>query len=391
MDNPRWWHVATAALGVVLTVLVLFSGIEAWRQAGALIALGVLVVGWFVLGTRAFVHQPTAIVFTVVIVIATGAAVGFLPIMAIMQTVAYPLVWTLSRGLRDAVIANVAVAAAVGVGFWASTGDLPQTLVTVSLSLAFSLAFGLWITRIAERSEERQRLLDELRATQDRLTAVSRDAGVASERERLAREIHDTIAQDLTGLVMLAQQVRRDLTAGDAASALERVVLIEDNARTTLAETRALVAASAPPSLASGDLRDALDRLAERFTRETGTIVTVSGASPGLDRAGEVVLLRCAQEGLANVRKHAGAGSATLTLDEHDGVASLTIVDDGHGFDTSMAGSGFGLGGMRDRLALVGGDLAVESSVDGTRLVATLPTTVGSTTAVAPSIEEPGA
>lgn len=386
MDNPRWWHVATAALGVVLTVLVLFSGIEPWRQAGALIALGVLVVGWFVLGTRAFVHRPTAIVFTVIIVVATGAAVGFLPIMAIMQTIAYPLVWTLSRGLRDAVIANVALAAAVGVGFWASTGDLPQTLVTVSLSLAFSLAFGLWITRIAERSEERQRLLDELRATQDRLTAVSRDAGVASERERLAREIHDTIAQDLTGLVMLAQQVRRDLTAGDAARALERVVLIEDNARTTLAETRALVAASAPPSLASGDLRDALDRLAERFTRETGTVVTVSGASPGLDRAGEVVLLRCAQEGLANVRKHAGAGAVTLALGEHEGVASLTIVDDGHGFDTSVTGSGFGLGGMRDRLALVGGDLAVKSSVDGTQLVATLPTATP-----APSAEEPGA
>jgi signal transduction histidine kinase len=296
--------------------------------------------------------------------------------MAIMQAVAYPLLWVLARSLRGAVLLNVALAFAVGIGFWVSTGDLAQAALTVALSLGFSLALGIWITSIAERSEERQRLLDELTATQDRLAAVSRDSGIASERERLAREIHDTIAQDLTGLVLLAQQARRDLGAGDPAAVDERLALIEENAAMALAETRALVAATAPVSLTTGGLREALDRLAERTTRETGIGVTVAGDASGLDRADEVVLLRCAQEGLANVRKHSGARNATLEVSVGPHGARLTVRDDGHGFDADVPWSGFGLGGMRDRLALVGGTLDVRSTDSGTELTATLPATV---------------
>lgn len=376
MDNPRWWHVALAALGLVLAVLVLVSDIGAARQAGALVALAVFVAGWFVLGVQAFRHPGAAIALSAVVVVATGAAIAFYPMMAIMQAVAYPLLWVLARSLREAVLLNIVLAAAVGVGFWVSTGDLAQAALTVALSLGFSLALGIWITSIAERSEERQRLLDELTATQDRLAAVSRDAGIASERERLAREIHDTIAQDLTGLVLLAQQARRDLAAGDPPAVEERLALIEENAVTALAETRALVAATAPVSLATGGLREALDRLAERTTRETGIAVEVTGDAPNLDRASEVVLLRCAQEGLANVRKHSGARTATLEVGAGPAGARLTVRDDGHGFDAALPPSGFGLGGMRDRLALVGGDLVVASSERGTELTATLPAAV---------------
>ncbi len=376
MDNPRWWHVATAALGLVLAVMVLVSDIGPGRQAGALTALGVFIVGWFVLGVRAFRHAGAAIALSAIVVVATGAAVGFFPMMAIMQAVAYPLLWVLARSLREAVLLNIALAAAVGVGFWVITGDLAQAALTVALSLGFSLALGIWITSIAERSEERKRLLDELTATQDELAAVSRDAGIASERERLAREIHDTIAQDLTGLVLLTQQARRDLAAGDPAAVDERLALIEENAVTALAETRALVAATAPVSLTTGGLREALDRLAERMTRETGIVVTVTGNAQGLDRASEVVLLRCAQEGLANVRKHSGARTASIELSTGADGARLTVHDDGHGFDAELPGGGFGLGGMRDRLALVGGSLEVRSDEHGTELTATLPAAV---------------
>ncbi len=373
MENPRWWHIAITVLAVVLTVLVLTADVPVWRQVGAQAALVAFVVGWFTIGRLAFHSATAAWVFSGIVIVTVGVAVGFQPYMAIIQCVAYPLLWVISRSLRGAILANVALAASVGVGFWFSTHDLVQTFVTSVLSLGLSVALGLWITQIADRSHERQRLLDELRATQDRLAAVSRDAGVASERERLAREIHDTIAQDLTGLVLLAQQARRELESGDAVAADERLVLIEDNARTALAETRALVAASAPVSLTTGGLTEALDRLAARFTRETGVTVTVDGDAGVIDRDSEVVLLRCAQEALANVRKHAGASGASVHLSAGEHSVLLTVRDDGHGFDPGARTDGFGLSGMRERLALVGGSLDVSSSPAGTLLTATLP------------------
>jgi signal transduction histidine kinase len=284
----------------------------------------------------------------------------------------------MSRRVTSAVLANIALATAVGIGLYLSVGDLPQALLIQSVSLVFSLSLGLWITSIADRSHERQQLLDELRSTQARLAAVSRDAGVASERERLAREIHDTIAQDLTGLVLLTQRARQVLAGGTSDATLdEQLELLEDNARSALAETRALVAATAPVGLATGGIGDALDRLGARFTRETGVEVTVRAAGlRALDRDTEVVLLRCAQEGLANVRKHAHASAATVSVAEIVDAVTLEVADNGRGFDTTVTSGGYGLAGIADRLALVDGTLHVDSSAGGTTLRITLPVSV---------------
>lgn len=377
MLGLRGWHVAVIATALVLGALAVLTADSVARAAVALGALAVFVIGWFTLGRRADRTRMRAMLFAALIVAVGGIGTLAVPAFASFQTIAYPLLWTRSRGLRPAVIANVALAAVVGVGLYFAMGaDLPALVQagTIQLiSLSFSIALGLWITQIADRSEERQRLLDELRATQEQLAAVNRDAGVASERERLAREIHDTIAQDLTGIVLLAQRAQRELHAADPAAAAETVATLEEGARTTLAETRALVAATAPVSLAAGGLPEALTRLGERFTRETGTPVTVTaGGLPALDRDTEVVLLRCTQEGLANVRKHARAATASVALSSREGVAVLTISDDGGGIPADAA-PGFGLAGMRDRLALVGGTLEVDSSGSGTRLRVTVP------------------
>lgn len=374
MENPRWWHVAVCVLAALLTVMVLAAGIPAWQQLGALAALAVFVAGWFAIGRLSWRSPAAAVAFSAILIVAVGAAVGFLPIMAIMQCLAYPLLWVIASSRAVAVAANVALAAAVAVGFWFGTGDLVQTALTAGLSLGFSLALGLWIARIAELSEQRQELLTRLQDAQAELAAAHRDSGVTSERERLAREIHDTIAQDLTGLVLLAQRARRELAAGRSAAAEEQLALIEESARQSLAETRALVAASAPVGLANGGIADALDRLGERFSRETSVAVTVeTDGVPPLDRDSEVVLLRVAQESLANVRKHANAASATVRVASGRGAVSLIVSDDGAGFDPAEPSSGFGIAGMRERLALVGGTLEVSSSPAGTVLTATLP------------------
>lgn len=373
METPRWWHVAVAIAAVVLAGMVLSADVAEWRKVGAVASLAVFVIGWFAVGRLAFENRVAALVFTGIVIVTVGFAVSFYPLMAILQCIAYPLVWVITEGLRESLVANALLGTAVGVGFYFGTHDVLQTIVTVILSLGISIALGLWITSIADRSHERQRLLDELRDAQDKLATVNRDAGISSERERLAREIHDTIAQDLTGLVMLTQRARRELAGGHPESVDEQLALIEENARTALAETRALVAASAPVGLMPGDLRDALDRLAQRFERESGVAVTVQADPIALDRDTEVVLLRVAQEGLANVRKHSGATSAVIALDVTEGSARLEVRDDGGGFDAGAASGGFGLSGMRERLALVAGALDVTSSPSGTVLVATLP------------------
>ena len=368
MTINRWWHAAAVVMSSVLAAILLLSPLTPGRLALGLGAIAVFLLSWVLLSKRAFDGNSAALAMTAVTVAVAGAGTAAQPNVAIFRCLGFPLVWILAKGLHQAIIANIVLALAVGIGFLLNQqltqGDLLEILLTVVLSLGFSLVLGLWITQICTLSEDRQALVTELQATQSQLSVVSRDAGVTAERERLAREIHDTIAQDLTGLVMLAQRARRET---DAAARDSELAQLEERARETLTETRALVADGAPASL-DGGLAAALDRLATRFTRDTGITVSVTTDDRGLDRDTEVVVLRCTQESLANVRKHSAARTASVSL--RDG--TLVIRDDGHGFDPGAPATGFGLSGMRDRLALVGGRIDVASGASGTTLTISL-------------------
>ena len=372
MTTLRWWHTAVLGMAVALATIVLLGSDFGGNLIGGLSALGAFVATWFALGPRAIRNPGSGAGYAVVLIVIAGAGTAFVPNFATIQCVVFPLLWSLVESRTRAIVANLALAVTVGVGLYLSTGDLAQAVAVEAVSFALSLALGLWITSISEQSHERQRLLDELQVAQTTLAALNRDAGVASERERWAREIHDTIAQDLTGMVMLTQRARREL--GDSAEGT--LGLLEESARAALEETRALVAATTPAPLGSDGLADALRRLGDRFGRETGVVVTVDAAGlPPLDRDTEVVLLRVAQEGLANVRKHARAHTATITAEARPGSVELRVADDGCGFDPAAPTDGYGLDGMRGRLTLVGGALEVASSPTGTALTATLPVT----------------
>lgn len=155
--------------------------------------------------------------------------------------------------------------------------------------------------------------------------------------------------------------------------AKEALALIEENARDALVETRSLVASGAAVEVPGGII-PALHRLGERFERETGVAITATAESlPLLDRGTEVVLLRCAQEALANIRKHASATTATVTARGVNGEVELCVSDNGVGFEADAETSGFGLAGMRDRVALVNGMLVVESTDTGTTLIVRVP------------------
>jgi signal transduction histidine kinase len=240
---------------------------------------------------------------------------------------------------------------------------------------------GVWITKVLEQSRHRATLIRELEASRAEVAELHHAQGMAAERERLAREVHDTLAQGYTSIVVLAQTAAAALP-GDPPSAAERLALIEEVARENLAEARAMVAAFAPVALDSATLVEALQRLVDRFGRETGLATRLDTAALGdggveLSRGEEVVLLRGAQEALANVRRHASATAVVLRVGRVDvgeaAQVSVHVEDDGVGFDPSSA-PGVGLAGLRDRAEEVGGTVDVVSAPgEGTRVTVRVP------------------
>lgn len=381
MTARRWWWVAVLGMATLAGALAVLSLQTPWRLALALTGIGMLIASWALWGDRRVMAGETSVAVILGVALAAGTATAGFASLAILQAIAYPMAWVFSSRLRDALLANLAVALAVGVGFAVSIGtepdDLRQIVFTQSLALGFSLAMGFWISRMTELGEERGRLLVELQGAQEQIAALNREAGAVAERERLARELHDTIAQDLTVLVMLAQRARREAAAPDGTLAM-----IEEGARAALGETRALVAAGAALDTDGLGLDGALQRLAERFERETGVAVSLAiDEGVTLSRDAEVVVLRCAQEALSNARKHARARRVVLDVGIAEGGPErrirLTVSDDGIGFDPDSAPAGFGLSGMNERLALVGGTLRATSAPGaGTVIVAELPASI---------------
>jgi signal transduction histidine kinase len=239
--------------------------------------------------------------------------------------------------------------------------------------IGFAATFGRWIMRIIEQSTERAELIEALAAARDDLARAEYDAGVLAERQRLAAEIHDTLAQGLTSILMLLQ-------AADAAAAAEQsstyLSQAARTARENLAEARGLITDQPPTALSGSPLHEALRRLTVRLAEETGVTADceVTGDTRWLPSSIEVVMLRCAQEGLANVRKHAQAANVTLLLDYRLEAIRLCVSDDGVGF-VPAPGSGLGLAGMSNRVAQAGGVLDVQSSPGGgTTLMVEIPT-----------------
>lgn len=373
------WDIAAGALVLAVTVIVFASPARPPAATWTLIAVVCAVAAVYAFGARRFVSfrddpdpSPRASVTLQVLLIAllaVGTSID--PNMLLLQTLVLPLLWMTSRSTAQSIVATLvnAVALALAYAAWGdlTTDALIAGALTAGLSGAFSLALGLWITRIAEWGSERERLLTELTAAQAGLESASREAGATAERARLARDVHDTIAQSLTSIVMLAERSRHDASA-------DTLAVIEAAAREALQEARALVVVESATDPADS-LSDALRRLGERFSRETGLPVAVTTSAQAVPRDIQVVLLRCAQEGLANVRKHATADSASLTLlIEEDAV--LVVMDDGCGLRGTRLDehAGFGLSGMRDRLALVGGTLDVhDGETNGTTLTVRVP------------------
>ncbi|MGF1662585.1 MAG: sensor histidine kinase [Kineosporiaceae bacterium] len=386
------WHLAFWLLWAlsVVAALIWHSGDAFGPMPVTLTLLAVLGAAYLCFGQPAARSEGRlrARVYLVVAVVVLGLLFYVSPGLSFLLFLAFPQMWFLTGTRLEGTAFTIALglAAAAGLALREGTPDAWRgATLSLLVSLAFSIVLGLWITSIITQSEDRADLIAQLEATRDELARAHHDAGVVAERERLSREIHDTIAQGLTSVVMLSQVAARHLTGGRSGEAATTVAAIEDCARQNLADARALVASYSAVGVDDG-LPAALRRLGERFARETGVVVEVRidgraaravAGDPGPHaRAHEVVLLRSVQEGLANVRKHAAATRVTVALTaDDDGRTAVEVCDDGVGFDPDGSpGQGFGLDGLSRRAGEVGGEVAVASTPgEGTVLRVAVP------------------
>jgi two-component system NarL family sensor kinase len=211
-----------------------------------------------------------------------------------------------------------------------------------------------------------------------RLFEQSVQLGAAEERNRLAREIHDTLAQGLAGIALLLETADARLEAGSSAESVrETVAQALALTRSSLGDARRSVLDLRAAPLEGRSLPEALAELARNFARESG--IAVAFAATGADRPLplrlEAGLYRIAQEALTNIVKHAQARNVAVQLDLAPGHVRLVVDDDGRGFDPlESPPGGFGLVGLSERARLMGGTLEVQSSPGaGTRLALVVP------------------
>ncbi|WP_236573413.1 histidine kinase [Streptomyces sp. GS7] len=391
----RWfglWDGYFAVSYAVTTVLLFTTGGDPFRRALAIGAL-TLAIPWYAALGRGLMLQSQAgrtagprhltfaaglfLLFATATACAVGGSFALFAVvpMLIMSLPTAPAVATAS-------LANLTPPALV----WLTGGDWRGVLPLALLGIALSVLLGQWITKVVRQSRERGELIAELHHSREQLSEMSRQAGIAAERERLAREIHDTLAQGLTSIITLVQAAESELVSQPELAA-RHLALTGRVARESLAEARDFVAARTPPALRESSLARAIRRQADTLSEQTGLTVrcTVEGTDRPVPMPAAVVLLRSAQESLANVRKHAdGARTVAVALAYEPHAVRLTVTDDGAGFavaqdqaDHDHAGqdhTGYGLRGMRARAAEIDGRATVDSRPgQGTTVTITVP------------------
>ena len=307
------------------------------------------IVGWILLGGLIFLN-PTAMML--------GAM--YYPILFTRM----PIRWAIS----SASVLTLGLLVAFIAIFNIDSESLPTIVTVTGLILGGAITIGTFINSLIVQSSDRQRLINELSQTRASLLKVEREAGILAERQRLAREIHDTLAQDFTSIIV-------HLTAaklGGPESATPHIQQAEQTARDGLDEARRIVWAMRPEQLEHSTLVASIEEFAARWSVENSIRVNtaITGAPRPLGPERDAALLRVTQEALNNVKKHANASRVDITLSYMADLVALDIVDDGIGFE-EKENRGFGLKTMRERVEELRGTLTIESG-DGTAIAVSL-------------------
>lgn len=397
-DKRRWlrvWGLTQGAALIVACGTMIAgepgrSGFLGAAHAGRSLLLVALLIGYHAIGLRAhawIMRRRWAVATFVplgwaIIIGSLSIASGFslLVLGAVIQGFIFlPFSWA---------IATLSLVTATGIASVAVRAGQRAPMVTVAATgslLAMGIMIGTvmaYIHHVNRDSAIRARLLKELDEAQRDLAERAKEAGVLEERQRLARDIHDTLAQGFASVVRHLEAIELSFTSNETAGeamrrAAPHLAHAQDVSRSSLAEIRRLVWALRPTPLAESTLRAAIERIVAAWSEANGIVASCSiDALPPLNPDAEVVFLRATQEALSNVARHAEATKVAVTLHAVDGVVLLSIEDDGRGFENAESvGSGrIGLTGMRERTRPFGGHVMIESAVgSGTSVTIALP------------------
>ncbi|SNS99455.1 Signal transduction histidine kinase [Micrococcales bacterium KH10] len=402
----RAMEIGQHLMAVVLTAIGVIRGIGDGVGMPAAIISGVAILAWHTCGT--ILPSKTRsrnlavwwlLGFAAIWIAAVAVCAEFVWLAFLLWLLAghlLPLRWGLA--FSGFVLAVVIVAPIVHHGTTSYANIFGPLIGGI---FAFGISRGYM--QLLHDAAERERLVTSLTRAQaetaelqDELALAQRHSGAIAERTRISRDIHDTIAQALSSIRLLAHAGAGDTEDPAAACTLEQV---ETLASDSLADVRRIVAALVPAELKDDALASALQRMLDRIHDETGIAVElhVDDSLPTLPTEVEVALLRTAQSALANVRLHASASRVVMSLIDADDTVRLDLIDDGTGFDQPAweqdvdAGSSYGLRFMRARLRELGGGLDIESTPgEGTALSIHLPIRPGqaSVTVADPTTQE---
>ncbi|WP_208854332.1 sensor histidine kinase [Corynebacterium ciconiae] len=353
---------AILAVGETITacILVIVGAIGALSEASPWIVLPAVAV---FCGAFALHRRP---------VLLLCIWLGLLCVSFSFTWVAFVLFLLAGHYLRGPLLVGYALLVLAGV--WGATWvyndqvSAPQ-LLGPAIGALVAIGMSRGYVELLRILSDLERAHEEMAYLQDELAATQRESGAMDERTRISQDIHDTIAQGLSSIRLLAQP-------SNPAPAEEKLALIEEVATENLAEVRRIVADLAPHGLEDNPLAAALQTMVDGSEIDAELEVH---SSAQFSEPIEIALLRVAQSALANVRLHAAASRVRVSLDSDQEHVRMDIVDDGIGFDVEAwerhrASTSFGLSFMRSRLQKLGGGLDIESAPgEGTAISAWVP------------------
>lgn len=369
----RWnraWALAPYGLLGLATVLSLVFDAATWPDR--LVTLAIVAAlsgwhGWFIVAHPQWWERQTLamVVYfagllagTVVLALRGDSFQLFVPVCYVLAFVALPG-WLAYAGV---VLANVPWLVLSGTEVW-------QTLLNLAMVTPLAALIG-WAIRGMEREAIRRRkansrlvaMAAENAELHAELLARAKDTGTAEERARIAREIHDTVAQGLTGIVTQLE-VAEELAPAEGPLR-GRIGTARQLARSSLVEARRSIEALRPGPLHDARLGDAVAAAVATWLEQYGVPATfvMTGTPRPIHSEIEVMVLRAAQETLSNVGRHAQASRVDITLSYMEDVIILDVRDDGTGFDTQASSAGFGLTALRERARLLSGTVDIESA-----------------------------
>ncbi|OKI87681.1 sensor histidine kinase [Micromonospora sp. CB01531] len=376
----RWERLLERQLAAAPYVLLATSTVLALLTAGrswATLGLAAFAAAWIWLVPRGAVYVAGLVVLIGVLCTRGMWFASFFGFVGYLHS------WQYLKGYWR----FIGVTATATISVAAYGGGLPDPTPSGILTYLFFIAAIVAVVGLfsfvgevtAERSAERQRMVAQLEEAlrenaglHAQLLVQAREGGVLDERQRMAAEIHDTLAQGLTGIITQLQAAQQ---AEDWRRHVDNAVRL---ARESLAEARRSVHAVGPGQLAAAPLPEALRDIVTGWGELNGVRVdfATTGTVRPMHPEVEETLLRTAQEALANAAKHAGASRVGLTLSYMEDLVTLDVRDDGAGFDPERVrdGGGFGLASMRKRVSRLAGTLAIESEPGlGTAISASVP------------------